>query len=93
MPGQRSGDDYLVQRRERSHGKGNSRLRFEAGRKIDARAKTGTAPDGAPDMRSKPANESRITDVSRLRSYRCTIIVPKTSTKFMRRTSGYASRT
>jgi hypothetical protein len=43
-------------------------------------------------MRSKPANKSRITDVSRLRSYHCTIIVAITSTEFMARTAGYASR-
>ena len=53
----------LVQRRERSHGKGNSRPSFEADRKIDARSKTGKAPDGNTDMR-EPANESLLTDVS-----------------------------
>jgi hypothetical protein len=53
----------LVQRRERSHGKGNSRPSFEADRKIDARSKTGKAPDGNTDMH-EPANESLLTDVS-----------------------------
>jgi hypothetical protein len=63
----------LVQRRERGRGKGNSRSSFEADRKIDARSQTGTAPDGNTDMR-EPANKSLLTDVSGLRSYRCTII-------------------
>jgi transposase len=36
----------LVQRRERSRGKGNSRSRCVADRRIDARPQTGTAPDG-----------------------------------------------
>jgi hypothetical protein len=40
-------------------------------------------------MRFKSANQSRITDVSRLRSYRCTIIVPITSTEFIERTRCY----
>src|SRR5207244_4613574 len=50
-------------RRERSHGKGNSRPSFEADRKIDARSKTGKAPGRNTDMR-EPANESLLTDVS-----------------------------
>ena len=53
----------LVQRRERSRGKGNSRPSFVADRKVDARSKTGTAPDGKTDMR-EPANERMLTDVS-----------------------------
>ena len=53
---------------------GNSWLILEADRKIDARSKTGKAPDGMTDMR-EPADKSLLTDVSRLRSYRCTIIV------------------
>ena len=40
---------------------------------IDARAKTGTAPDEHSDMRES-ANQSLITDVSRLRLHRCTTI-------------------
>jgi len=40
---------------------------------IDARPQTGTAPDGHTDMR-EPANKRMLTDVSGLRSYRCTII-------------------
>src|SRR5262245_45854711 len=63
----------LVQRRERSRGKGNSRSSFEADRQIDARSQTGTAPDEPTDMH-EPANKSLLTDVSGLRSYRCTII-------------------
>ena len=53
----------FVQRRERGHGTGNSRSWFEADRKIDARSKTGTAPDDQTDMR-EPANKSLLTDVS-----------------------------
>ena len=57
----------LVQRRERSRGKGNSRSCCEADRKIDARSQTGTAPDEQTDMRElEPANKSLLTDVSRL---------------------------
>src|SRR5215475_1299984 len=41
----------------------------------------GKAPDGHTDMR-EPANKSLLTDVSRLCSYRCTIIVPTTSLAF-----------
>ena len=57
---------------------GNSRAYCEADRKIDARSQTGKAPDENTDMR-EPANESLLTDVSRLRSYRCTIISSTTS--------------
>jgi len=78
MPGHGPAKINLVQRRERSHGKGNSRSSFEADRKVDARSKTGKAPDEKTDMR-EPANESLLTDVSRLRSYRCTIISLTTS--------------
>src|SRR5215831_1412343 len=42
---------------------------------------TGKAPDGHTDMR-EPANKSLLTDVSRLCSYRCTIIVSTTSLAF-----------
>jgi hypothetical protein len=35
-----------------------------ADRKIDARAKTGTAPDEISELRLKSANQSLITDVS-----------------------------
>jgi hypothetical protein len=59
---------------------GNSPV-LEADRKIDARFQTGKAPDGHTDMR-EPANNSLLTDVSRLCSYRCTIIVPTTSLAF-----------
>jgi hypothetical protein len=71
--GARSGEDKFVQRRERSHGKGNSRLILEADHKIDARSKTGTAPDETTDMRRTHGLE--IVDRRlRLRSYRCTTI-------------------
>src|SRR5436305_6568934 len=39
----------------------------------------------------EPANESLFTDVSRLRSYRCTIIVPTTSRAFVEREGCCAS--
>ena len=84
MPGQRSGEDNLVQRRGRSHGRGNSRRRSEADRKIDARVETGIAPRRRSDMR-EPANQRMITDVSRLRPYRCTIIASMTSYGFVER--------
>src|SRR5579871_4921245 len=46
-----------VQRRERSHGRGNSSFRFVAGQSTDARAQTRTAPDENSVMRG-PANQS-----------------------------------
>ncbi len=46
---------------------------MEAGRKIDARTKTGKAPDEHTDLR-EPANQRLLTDVSRLRSFRCTTV-------------------
>jgi len=61
---------------------GNSRTYCEADRKIDARSQAGTAPDENTDMR-EPANESLLTDVSRLRSYRCTIIASTTSNELV----------
>jgi hypothetical protein len=78
MPGQGPVKINLVQWRERSHGKGNSRAYYVADHMIDARSQTGKAPDEKTDMR-EPANESLLTDVSRLRSYRCTIIALTTS--------------
>jgi hypothetical protein len=41
---------------------------------IDARPKTGTAPDGHSVLRIKHAHERLLTDVSRLRPHLCTII-------------------
>jgi hypothetical protein len=84
MPGQGPAKVNLVQRRERSHGRGIPDPSFEADRKVDARSKTGKAPDERTDMR-EPANESLLTDVSRLRSYRCTIIASITSHGFVER--------
>src|SRR5205085_687150 len=80
----------LVQRRERSHGKGNSRSSFVADRKIDARSQAGTAPDGNTVMR-EPANKRMLTDVSGLRFHRCTIIA-SISLPFLRRGRVGASR-
>ena len=51
---------------------GNSRGYCEADRKIDARPQAGTALDENTDMR-EPANKRMLTDVSGLRSHRCTI--------------------
>jgi hypothetical protein len=69
---------------------GNSRGYCEADRKIDARSQAGTAPDENTDMR-EPANKSLLTDVSRLRSYRCTIIASTTSNELVERTGRGAS--
>jgi hypothetical protein len=79
----------LVQRRERSHGRGNSRGYCEADGKIDARSQARIAPDENTDMR-EPANKSLLTDVSRLRSYRCTIIASTTSNELVERTGPMA---
>jgi hypothetical protein len=57
---------------------------------IDARAKTGTAPDEHPDRR-EPAHQSMLTDVSRLRSYRCTTVRPTPPTMLVWRTTSHAS--
>jgi hypothetical protein len=46
---------------------------------IDARPKTGTAPDEYPELRLKSAHQSLITDVSRLRPHPCTIIAAENS--------------
>ena len=62
-----------MQRWERGQGRRIPVVILEADRKIDARPQTGKAPDAITDMR-EPANKSLLTDVSRLRSYRCTII-------------------
>jgi hypothetical protein len=68
---------------------GNSRAYCEADRKIDARSQAGTAPDENTDMR-EPANKSLLTDVSRLRPYRCTIIASTTSNELVVR-AGYGA--
>jgi hypothetical protein len=73
VPGHGSAKRSLVQRRERGHGKGNSRASFEADRKIDARSKTGKAPDEQTELR-EPANKSLLNRRLRLRSYRCAYI-------------------
>jgi hypothetical protein len=65
---------------------GNSRAILEADRKIDARSKTGKAPDAKTDMR-EPADKSLLTDVSRFRSCRCTIIASTTTHEFVERAS------
>jgi hypothetical protein len=53
---------------------------------------TGKAPDGHTDMR-EPANKSLLTDVSRLCSYRCTIIVSTNSLVFVEGTGCGAQST
>ena len=62
--GQRSGEDRHRATAGARPRQGNSRLRCVADRKIDARAKTGTAPDEISELRLKSANQSLITDVS-----------------------------
>src|SRR5713101_4962176 len=64
----------IVQRRGRSHGRGNSSLRFVADQTIDARAKTRDSPRRTFGSAVKHAHQRLITDVSRLRSHPCTII-------------------
>ena len=75
-----------MQWQERSHGRGIPEVNCEADRKIDARPQAGTALDENTDMR-EPANKSLLTDVSRLRSYRCTTIASTTSNEVVERTS------
>jgi hypothetical protein len=62
---------------------GNSRYGLEADRKIDARFSDRESPRRNTDMR-EPANKSLLTDVSRLCSYRCTIIVHQLLWRFRR---------
>ena len=82
-PGQWSGEAInLVQRREQSRGKGNSRSSCVTDRKIDVRPQTGTAPDEPTDMR-EPANKSLLTDVSGFCFHPCTIIPTHTSPQFL----------
>jgi hypothetical protein len=61
---------------------------------VDARSKTEKAPDEKRTcVNSKPANESLLTDVSRLRSFRCTIIASiNPLTEFVERTGCGALR-
>jgi hypothetical protein len=79
-------NENLVQRWERSHGRGIPEPSLRADRKIDARSKTGKAPDAKTDMR-EPADKSLLTDVSRFRSCRCTIIASTTTHEFVERAS------
>ena len=73
MPGQRSGEDNLVQRRGRSHGRGTP----DGALRPIARS-TPVRRQGKPRTKiricGEPADQRRITDVPRLRPYRCTII-------------------
>ena len=57
-------EQNIVQWRGRSHGVGNPRVGYVAGRKTDARTQTEAAPDGHTDMRCRPAHQSLPTDVS-----------------------------
>ena len=68
----------IVQWRGRSHGKGNPRVGYEAGRRCkpstDARTQTEAAPDGQTDMRY-PTRESELANRRlRLRLPLCTIL-------------------
>ena len=65
---------------------GELRAILEADRKIDARSKTGKAPDAKTDMR-EPADKSLLTNVSRFRSCRCTIMASITTHEFVERAS------
>ena len=73
MPGQRSGEDNLVQRRGRSHGRGTP----DGALRPIARS-TPVRRQGKPQTKIRicvePADQRMITDVPRLRPYRCTII-------------------
>src|ERR1700761_168578 len=62
---------------------------LEADHMIDARTKTGTAPDEHSDRR-EPADQRMLTDVSRLRSYRCTIKLAAAPTITVRRIHSHA---
>jgi hypothetical protein len=77
--GQWSGEDKSGATAGVQPRQGNSRFRFEADRQIDARAKTGTSPRRSFGYAVKYADQSRVTDVSRLRLHRCTIIASTTS--------------
>jgi hypothetical protein len=54
-------------------------FRCVADQLIDARAQTKDSPRRTFGYAVKPANESLVTDVSRLRPHRCTIIASTTS--------------
>ena len=72
----------LVQRRERNHGRGIPDRSLRPIARSTPVFQTGKAPDGHTDMR-EPANKRLLTDVSRFRSYSCTIIVPIISSEFV----------
>jgi hypothetical protein len=74
MPGRRSGEHKYRATAGAKPRPGNSRFRYVADLRIDARAQTGTAPDEHSELRLNSANQSVITDVSRFRSHHCTII-------------------
>ena len=90
--GARSGEINLVQRRERNHGRGIPDINSRPIARSTPAFQTGKAPDGHTDMR-EPANKSLLTDVSRLCSYRCTIIVSTTSLAFVEGTGCGAQST
>ena len=71
----------IVQRRGRSHGRGIPDVAlWPISRSTPARRQR-TAPDEISELRLKPAYQSLITDVFRLRLHRCTIIPPRTPAK------------
>src|SRR5262245_60468756 len=74
-----------VQRRGRSHGRGIPAVAVRPIDRSTPARRPRTAPDERPDMR-EPADQRMITDVSRLRPYRCTIIVrvPRTDYRVAR---------
>ena len=80
----------LVQWRERSHGRGNSR-RHPCGRSKDRRPTSDRdSPRRKTDMR-EPANKSLLTDVSGFCFHPCTIIPTHTSPQFLEKTLPHAS--
>jgi hypothetical protein len=64
MSGGDPAGDIIGQRRGRSHGRGTPDFAVWPIATIDARAKTGTAPDEISELRLKSAHQSLITDVS-----------------------------
>jgi hypothetical protein len=74
----------LVQRRERSHGRGIPGHAVRPIARSTPVLRQGQPPDEQTDMR-EPANKSLLTDVSRLRSHRCTIIASTTSNALVER--------
>jgi transposase len=65
---------YIVQRRGRSHGRGIPDVALWPIKRSTPARRQRKAPDEISELRFKPAYQSLITDVFRLRLHRCTII-------------------